>query len=567
MPKYQRRKIKEQIAVIYARFSCDKQRDESIEDQLRVCMEYAREHGIKVVDQYCDYALSGRNDHRPQFQKMIADSASGDFNAVLVYKTDRFARNRWDSAIYKKQLYLNGVKVISATELIPEGGGGIIMESFYESFAELYSVQISQNVRRAARGNAIKNKSNGGITLFCYKVNPVTRQYELDETAAPIVAEIFNRAASGKPVNTILTWLRSIGLNFTWCRIYTMLHNERYTGTYIYGDIRNEGGMPAIVSKEKFDIVQEISKNRKQKHRHANQNYLFSKRCFCGKCGSTVTGESSKKNIANGYRYYYYYSCQNHKLHHTCDKKRMRADIVEKAACRALAELLTQPDLITHFINAALKYQQSIKQENLEIQIVKKHLEEAQTRKSNLLAAIEQGIFTSSTASRLQELEDKEAELQNKIKNLSLQNSFDKFSTEQIEYFLLQFKNEKVKSEMFVKSIFQELISKIFLFDDHITLVYDLKNNPSASVTFDDILQAENAESRINTGFRAIKKGSNQWFEPCSDWLAGCYIAQQRAFARAVNADNSYFVAFFYIKTDIFKQSSYAIAMAQIFCT
>ena len=212
MPKYQRRKFKQLIAVIYARFSCDKQRDESIEDQLRVCMEYAREHGITVIGQYCDYALSGRNDHRPQFLKMIADSQNGEFNTVLLWKMDRFARNRWDSAIYKKELFMNGVNVVSATEPIPEGGGGIIMESIYDGMAEMYSVQISQNVKRAARGNALKNKSNGGSLLFGYKVNPVTRQYELDEEAAPIVEEIFNRAAAGKPVRSIIEWLKSIGL-------------------------------------------------------------------------------------------------------------------------------------------------------------------------------------------------------------------------------------------------------------------------------------------------------------------------------------------------------------------
>ena len=413
MPKYQRRKFKQLIAVIYARFSCDKQRDESIEDQLRVCMEYAREHGITVIGQYCDYALSGRNDHRPQFLKMIADSQNGEFNTVLLWKMDRFARNRWDSAIYKKELFMNGVNVVSATEPIPEGGG-IIMESIYDGMAEMYSVQISQNVKRAARGNALKSKSNGGNLLFGYKVNPVTRQYELDEEAAPIVEEIFNRAAAGKPVNTILDWLRGIGLNFSKCRIYTMLRNERYTGVYIYDGIRNDGGMPAIITKEKFNIVRARCSDRKQMHRHANKNYLFSKRCFCGLCGSTVTGEYSKRTAE---RTYYYYACQGHKLRHECDMKRMRADVVEKAACRVLADLLTQPDLMQHFISAALKYQQSITKENAELKMTKSRLVEVQARKNNLLSAIEQGIFTPSTAARLKELEADEDELKNNIEN------------------------------------------------------------------------------------------------------------------------------------------------------
>ena len=495
MPKYQKRKFKQLIAVIYARFSCDKQRDESIEDQLRVCMEYAREHGIIVIGQYCDYALSGRNDHRPQFLKMIADSQNGEFNTVLLWKMDRFARNRWDSAIYKKELYMNGVNVVSATEPIPEGGGGIIMESIYDGMAEMYSVQISQNVKRAARGNALKNKSNGGSLLFGYKVNPVTRQYELDEEAAPIVEEIFNRAAAGKPVRSIIEWLKSIGLNFSWCRIYTMLRNERYTGVYIYDGIRNEGGMPAIITKEKFNIVRARCSDRKQMHRHSHQNYLFSKRCFCGLCGSTVTGEYSKRTAE---RTYYYYACQGHKLRHDCDMKRMRADVVEKAACRVLADLLTQQDLMQHFISAALKYQQSVTHENVELKMAKSRLVEIQSRKNNLLAAIEQGIFTPSTAARLKELEADEDELKNNISRLSARESAGKLSAENIQAFLKAFKDEKVKSEMFVKSLFQELVTKVFLFPDHITLVYDLKNNPAESITLDELLKIENAESRIN---------------------------------------------------------------------
>ena len=251
-------------------------------------------------------------------------------------------------------------------------------------------------------------------------------------------------------------------------------------------------------------------------HRHANKNYLFSKRCFCGLCGSTVTGEYSKRTAA---RTYYYYACQGHKLRHECDMKRMRADVAEKAACRVLADLLTQPDLMQHFISAALKYQQNITKENAELKMAKSSLVEVQARKNNLLAAIEQGIFTPSTAARLKELEADEDELKNNISRLSARESAGKLSAENIQAFLKAFKDEKVKSEMFVKSLFQELVIKVFLFPDHITLVYDLKNNPAESITLDELLKVENAESRINTGFAAIKKASHQKCEAWSAWL------------------------------------------------
>ena len=108
-------------AVIYARYSSDNQREESIEGQIRECTAYAEKNGITIVKHYIDRAISAKTDNRPQFQQMIKDSDKKLFDIVLVWKLDRFARNRYDSARYKTQLKKNGVKLMSATEIISEG--------------------------------------------------------------------------------------------------------------------------------------------------------------------------------------------------------------------------------------------------------------------------------------------------------------------------------------------------------------------------------------------------------------------------------------------------------------
>ena len=126
-------------AVIYARYSSDNQREESIEGQLRECKEYAEKNGITILCSYIDRALSAKTDNRPEFQNMVQDSAKGLFDTVLVWKLDRFARNRYDSAHYKAILRRNGVKVVSATENISDGPEGIILESMLEEMAEYYS--------------------------------------------------------------------------------------------------------------------------------------------------------------------------------------------------------------------------------------------------------------------------------------------------------------------------------------------------------------------------------------------------------------------------------------------
>ena len=158
-------------AVIYARYSSDSQREASIEGQLRDCKDYAEKNGITVVGTYIDRAYSAKTDDRPDFQRMIRDSDKKLFDIVLVWKLDRFARNRYDSARYKTQLKKNGVKLMSATEIISDGPEGIILESVLEGYAEYYSADLSEKVIRGMTKNARKGKFTGGAIPFGYIIN------------------------------------------------------------------------------------------------------------------------------------------------------------------------------------------------------------------------------------------------------------------------------------------------------------------------------------------------------------------------------------------------------------
>ena len=143
-------------AVIYARYSSDNQREESIEGQIRECTEYAKYNDIEVVGHYIDRAYSAKTDKRPDFQRMIKDSAKKNFQLVIVWKLDRFARNRYDSAIYKAALKKNGVRVISVTEHITDDATGGLMESIFEGFAEYYSAELAEKTKRGMKEMAVK---------------------------------------------------------------------------------------------------------------------------------------------------------------------------------------------------------------------------------------------------------------------------------------------------------------------------------------------------------------------------------------------------------------------------
>lgn len=221
--------------VIYARYSSHSQTEQSIEGQLQTCYEYAKNNGYTVIGEYIDRAQSGTTDNRIEFQRMIADSDRHTFDGVLVYQLDRFARNRFDSAVNKAKLKKNGVRVLSARENITDDASGILVEGILESMAEYYSAELSQKIRRGMDINAEKCLSNGSNPGLGYSVDS-ERRFHVNPETAPIVREIFEQYASGKTVTEIITDLNvrqiktSLGKAFNKNSLHRLLRNKRYIG-------------------------------------------------------------------------------------------------------------------------------------------------------------------------------------------------------------------------------------------------------------------------------------------------------------------------------------------------
>lgn len=294
-------------AVIYARYSSSGQREESIEDQVRVCTEEARRNGDRIVRVYADRATSGTTtNHRAAFAEMVADSARGWFEKVYVYKTDRFARNRYDSAIYKTKLKRNGVRVVSATERIEDGPDGILLEAVLEGMAEYYSANLAENVKRGLHGNALKCKHNG-VRVYGLDLGG-DGFYHVNEEQARVVRTMFEMydAGSGFPeiVDTLRPWRTLTGKPFDMRTISKMLRNEKYAGVYEYGGTRVEDGVPAIIDRELFDRVQRRLALRTRKRR-GTVEYLLSGKLF------DVDGNRYQSSSGHGKsgRKYTYYRC------------------------------------------------------------------------------------------------------------------------------------------------------------------------------------------------------------------------------------------------------------------
>lgn len=483
-------------AVIYARYSSDNQREESIEGQLRECTAFAKKNGITILHHYIDRAFSAKTDNRPEFQNMIKDSGRKLFDMIIVWKLDRFARNRYDSARYKAQLKKNGVKVVSATETISDGAEGILLESMLEGMAEYYSADLAEKVVRGMTENALKCKYNGGTKPIGYIIDS-EQYFQPDPLTAPIVAETFKRYLDGATMTELRDWLNSKGVKsslggkVSYNTVQHMLNNRRYIGEYTYRDIVMPDGIPAIIPKDLFDRVQEkIAKNKKAPARHkAEDEYLLTTKLFCGHCGAYMCGESGTSRMGV---VHHYYKCVSVKKKRTeCHKKSVRKQWIEDLVVDETMRMIMDNSAIDAIVSMMMEMQNS---ENTNLPLYEQQLRETETAIQNMLNAIQHGILTKSTKTRLEELEAERDGLMVKIDSEKL--SKPRLSEESIRYWLLRFRKLDVRQESHRKMLIDTFVNAIYLYDDRMLITFNYKDG-TKKIDFNDV---KTALDRPNTG-------------------------------------------------------------------
>ena len=452
---------------IYARYSSSGQRDESIEGQLRDCHKYAEQFGITVVAEYCDRALTGTSDKRPEFQRMIRDSAKGQFSIVITWKNDRFARSRYDSAIYKAKLKQNGVRVVYAKESIPEGPEGIILESVMEGFAEYYSANLSQNVKRGNYDSALKRQTLGQ-TVFGLRKG-ADKRFEIDPATAPVVRRIFEEYASGRPAKDIYTDLNNEGYRtsrgnaFNKNSLRRILENEKYIGVYEYADIRDEHGIPAIIPKELFDKVQRMVNyhHRSPAAKPTDGGFLLTGKLFCGECGKPMTGDGGTGKSG---KVYSYYIC-NGKREHKCTKTRAQKDWIEDAVVAKLASIVNSDKVINEIADRFMKWQ-NIESPNELLEGLEKELHQVEIAIKNNMALVDSGFITDSVKTHLMELENQRVALETGIAKEKLANASPKFDRDAVIWFLERFRNGDQSDANWRIWIVDTFLKAAYLYDD-----------------------------------------------------------------------------------------------------
>ena len=483
-----KREVLAMTAVIYARYSSDNQREESIEGQIRECTAYAEKNGITIVKHYIDRAISAKTDNRPEFQQMIKDSDKKLFDIVLVWKLDRFARNRYDSARYKTQLKKNGVKLMSATEIISEGPEGIILESVLEGYAEYYSADLAEKVVRGQTENILKGRCNGGRGTFGYTLDS-ERKFHIDPLTSPFVLESFKKYNEGSTMKEIRDWLNENGIKnpvggaFTYNSVEHMLKNRRYIGELKFRDVVVPDAIPPIIPLELFEDVQEkIAKNKKAPaRRKAEDDYLLTTKLFCGYCGALMFGESGTSRTGEVHRYY---KCATAKKHKGCKKKTVRKQWLEDLVVNQTMQLVKDDAAMESIIAKVMELQNK---ENTNIPLYEKQLRDAESGIQNMLNAIQAGILTSSTKERLEQLEETKRELEARIAEEKLAKP--KVTEEFIRFWLLRFRKLDMSLKDQRQALVDTFINAIYLYDDKVLITFNYKEG-TQTVTFGEAAEA-----------------------------------------------------------------------------
>ena len=487
---------KSKIAVVYARYSSHRQGEQSIEGQLAEAYKYAASHGLKIAHEYIDRAMTGRNDNRERFQEMLRDTAKRQFDTIILWKIDRFGRNREEIAFNKYRCKKNGVKVVYVAESIPDSPEGVILESVLEGMAEYYSLQLSQNIRRGQRASAEKCQCIGGNRPLGYRTDPQTKRFVVDPETAPTVRLVFDMYAKGNTVAEIVRELNGRGLRtlrgskFTPNSLHAMLKNEKYIGVYAYKDlVRIEGGVPRIIDDETFYKVQEMLKvNKKAPARTWNRaEYILTDKLFCGHCGAKMYGESGTGKSGKKHNYYI---CSKRKRGHTCDKRPIQQAWIEELVLNKVVAVLQNDALLNDVATAVFEYYREQQKDNDLTGSLKSKLDEIEKAQANIMRAIEAGLFNQSTKKRMEELDKQREEIEAELSELELTHSFH-LTKDQILYFLCAMRDKNIKDPICQKQLIDTFVNAVFVYDDKIVLTFNYSGD-NRTVTLTDLDTLEN---------------------------------------------------------------------------
>lgn len=525
----------EDTAAIYARFSSHNQREESIDAQVRACTEYAMHRGLRIVKAYTDSAKSGTNSEREQFQEMIRDSAKKKFRYLIIHKLDRFSRDKFDSVTYKRKLKLNGVSILSVTENLDDSPESAMLESCLEGMAHYFSMNLSREVMKGMKESAYKCTHLGGTPPLGYNVEPGSRRYLLNREEAGVVKLIFEKYAAGVGYNQILEHLNSMGYRtkrgrpFGKNSLHSILKNEKYVGTYIFNKrleknlsgkrnptLKSESewivvpdGLPAIVDKETFDIVQaKMARNKEISGAfRAKELYLLSGLVKCGECGASMYGNTRMcgRNKSN----YSSYRCSGRANHQGCRNKEVRRDYIDNFVLDELYRRLFSDVSLQTLASMLNEYNRKASLDSSEeLNQAKARLEETQDRiRSIVRLVMDSGISTETVGEELRQEEERKRFLEKYLQELARKNKVAEISEAKVNK-LLERSKEFVRTHNVAecRNFIDAYVKQVVVYDDKVEVFFKI-NVPDEASGAVVPLKSEESTQELHNEYKSVAKG------------------------------------------------------------
>lgn len=461
-------------AAIYARYSSHNQREASIEQQVKACRELAVRLGLDVVETYEDKAISGKSDRRPSFQRLLRDAEKGHFDCVLAWKSNRMGRNMLQAMTNEARLKDWGVRTFYAEEDFDDTAAGRFALRNMMNVNQFYSENMAEDIKRGMLDNAENCKVNGALPLG-YVSGP-DKRYAIEPKEAEIVRGIYDKVLEGVSFADIANDLNACGVRtkhgslWNKCSFHRILTNDVYIGVYRHSGVVKEGGVPPILEREVFIAMQkylERKKNPRGRHRE-NGDYLLTGKLRCGYCESFMVGISGTSKTGDKH---YYYSCNGRRSGSGCKKENVRRDSIEYAVAALTQQVVFKEDVIEWIATAAVKLAKEASGQD-EIDAMEAELAENRKATKNIMAAIEQGIFTATTKNRLLELEADIASLEQSIRDAKAISEGKLLEKERVVYFLTSLREGNLHSKTYQKRLIDTFVRTVYLWDDYIGIDY-----------------------------------------------------------------------------------------------
>lgn len=405
------------IGVSYGRYSSDMQNESSIEAQHAAIGHYAQQHGIEIIEQYVDRGISGTTDKRPDFQRLITDLQKRPVDFVLVHKHDRFARDRYDAAIYSRLIRQAGARLVAVAQDFGESNEAILMESLLQGWAEYYSKNLSTEVIKGLKVKMDHGLHIGGQYPLGYK-DDGHGGYAIVEREAEYIRRLHQTLLDGSPRKPILEEMDAAGItgrngcSLRMQNINKMLRRPVYAGIYEHTvggvHVRIENHHPAIIPSEQFAEGIKIMEQRRNVGRSAGTPHLCSGIAVCGRCGATINGQTARQTEGGKQYQYVRYFCRCN-----CGLRRIPAAELDAAACDYVNQLLS-PEICAQLTTALRTYAKERKASNAKRQAtVKRDIRSLQNQIDMLVTNMSSGVLPPAVLKRMgQQITDLEARIE-----------------------------------------------------------------------------------------------------------------------------------------------------------